>query len=162
MKKVNIYTDGACSYNPGPGGWAAVLIYKGNEKSFSGFEPETTNNRMELMAVLKALEALREPCSVTVHTDSAYIHNAFEKNWIENWQNNGWRTAAKKDVGNQDLWKAILKAMSVHKVVWKKVKGHSDDKYNNLCDELARKEIKDNAPQEPKNDENSLEKPLEE
>lgn len=145
MKKVTIYTDGACSFNPGPGGWAAVLIYKGNEKNISGFEPETTNNRMELTAVLKSLQALKEPCDVTLHTDSAYIHNAFDKRWIDNWKRNGWRTSSKKDVENQDLWKAILDSMCTHKVHWKKVKGHSDDKYNNICDELARKEIKDNV-----------------
>ena len=148
MKKITIYTDGACSCNPGPGGWAAVLIYKGNEKQISGYEPDTTNNRMELTAVLKALEAIKEPCSVTVHTDSAYIHNAFEKGWIDNWQSNGWRTSNKKDVENQDLWKAILKAMLQHKVTYKKVKGHSDDKYNNICDELATGEIKKNKPEE--------------
>ena len=150
MKKVNIYTDGACSFNPGPGGWAAVLIYKGNEKRISGFEAETTNNRMELTAVLKALVALREPCSVAVHTDSAYIHNAFEKGWIKAWQDNGWRTVNKKDVLNQDLWKSILDCMKKHKVVYKKVKGHSDDKYNNICDELARCEIKKNTADEEK------------
>lgn len=145
MKNVMIYTDGACSYNPGPGGWAAVLIYRGNEKRISGFEAETTNNRMELTAVLKAIEALKEPCSVTVHTDSAYIHNAFEKKWIDNWQRNGWKTSSKKDVENQDLWKGILKTSASHSMHWKKVKGHSDDKYNNICDELATKQVKDNA-----------------
>ena len=150
MKKVNIYTDGACSFNPGPGGWAAVLIYRGNEKRISGYEPDTTNNRMELTAVLKALEALREPCAVVVHTDSAYIHNAFEKGWIVTWQNNGWRTANKKDVENQDLWKGILEAMHRHKVTYRKVKGHSDDKYNNICDEMARCEIKNNSAEEEK------------
>ncbi len=144
MKEVIIYTDGACSYNPGPGGWAAVLIYKGKEKKISGFEPETTNNRMELNAVLQALKALKEPCSVIVHTDSAYIHNAFERGWIDKWQNNGWKTAAKQPVENQDLWKAILQAARDHRVAYKKVKGHADDKYNNACDELARKAIKDN------------------
>lgn len=142
MKKVIIYTDGACSYNPGPGGWAAVLIHKGREKQISGFEPDTTNNRMELSAVLEALLALKEPCDVLVHTDSAYIHNAFEKGWIDRWQANGWKTTAKQPVENQDLWKAILKASKDHKVSFKKVKGHSDDKYNNVCDELARGAIK--------------------
>lgn len=144
MKEVIIYTDGACSYNPGPGGWAAVLIYKGNEKRISGFEPETTNNRMELSAVLEALKALKEPCSVVVHTDSAYIHNAFERGWIDKWLSNGWKNASKQPVENQDLWKAILQAAQDHKVSYKKVKGHANDKYNNICDELARKAIKDN------------------
>lgn len=144
MKEVIIYTDGACSNNPGPGGWAAVLIYKGNEKEISGYEPETTNNRMELSAVLEALKALKEPCKVIVHTDSAYIHNAFERGWIDKWLSNGWKNASKQPVENQDLWKAILQAAQGHKVSYKKVKGHSDDKYNNICDELARKAIKDN------------------
>lgn len=144
MKKVAIYTDGACSKNPGPGGWAAVLIYKGAEKEISGYEPESTNNRMELTAVLRALEALREPCIVTLHTDSAYIHNAFEKGWIENWQANGWRTTSKKPVENQDLWLELIDLTNIHRVIWKKVKGHSDDKYNNVCDKLARKAISDN------------------
>jgi ribonuclease HI len=145
MKKVTAYTDGACSHNPGPGGWAAVLIYKGREKAFSGFEPETTNNRMELTAVLEALRALKEPCEVDIYTDSAYIHNAFEKGWIERWQRNGWKTAAKQLVENQDLWMGILEASAVHRVRYNKVKGHSDDKYNNMCDMLARKAIKENT-----------------
>ncbi|NLT96903.1 MAG: ribonuclease HI [Christensenellaceae bacterium] len=145
MKKVTAYTDGACSHNPGPGGWAAVLIYKGREKAFSGFEPETTNNRMELTSVLEALKALKEPCEVDIYTDSAYIHNAFEKGWIERWQRNGWKTADKKPVDNQDLWMGILEASAVHRVRYNKVKGHADDKYNNMCDELARKAIKENT-----------------
>lgn len=145
MKKVTAYTDGACSHNPGPGGWAAVLIYKGREKAFSGFEPETTNNRMELTAVLEALRALKEPCEVDIYTDSAYIHNAFEKGWIERWQRNGWKTAAKQPVENQDLLMGILEASAVHRVRYNKVKGHSDDKYNNMCDMLARKAIKENT-----------------
>ncbi len=144
MKEVIIYTDGACSHNPGPGGWAAVLLYKGNEKRISGYEPDTTNNRMELTAVLEALKALKEPCSVTVHTDSAYIHNAFEKGWINKWLVNGWKNASKQPVENQDIWKAILQAARDHRVSYKKVKGHADDKYNNICDALARKAIKDN------------------
>lgn len=145
MKKVTAYTDGACSHNPGPGGWAAVLIYKGREKAFSGFEPETTNNRMELTAVLEALRALKEPCEVDIYTDSAYIHNAFKNGWIERWQRNGWKTAAKQPVENQDLLMGILEASAVHRVRYNKVKGHSDDKYNNMCDMLARKAIKENT-----------------
>ncbi len=148
MKNVIIYTDGACSNNPGPGGWAAVLLYKGNEKQISGFEPDTTNNRMELKAVLEALAALKEPCGVTIHTDSSYIHDAFEKGWIVNWQQNGWKTSSKKSVENQDLWQQILDASSGHKIAWRKVKGHSDDKYNNVCDKLAREAIKQNTGKE--------------
>ena len=144
MKEVIVYTDGACSYNPGPGGWAAVLLYKGHEKRISGYEPETTNNRMELTAVLEALKALKEPCRVIVNTDSAYIHNAFEKGWIDKWLVNGWITASKQPVENQDIWKGILLAAKNHQVTYRKVKGHADDKYNNICDELARKAIKDN------------------
>ena len=143
MKKVTVYTDGACSYNPGPGGWAAVLIYKGNEKAISGYEPDTTNNRMELKAVLEALKALKEPCELEVHTDSAYIHNAFEKGWIERWKHNGWKNASKQPVENQDLWKGILDASVDHHVKYNKVKGHAGDKYNTICDELARKAIKE-------------------
>lgn len=144
MKEVIVYTDGACSYNPGPGGWAAVLLYKGHEKRISGYEPETTNNRMELTAVLEALKALKEPCRVIVNTDSAYIHNAFEKGWIDKWLVNGWITASKQPVENQDIWKGILLAAKNHQVTYRKVKGHADDKYNNICDELARKAIKEN------------------
>ncbi len=145
MKNLLIYTDGACSNNPGPGGWAAVLIYKGVEKKISGFEPETTNNRMELKAVLEALKALKEPCYVKLHTDSSYIHNTFDKGWIDNWLRNGWKTAAKKPVENQDLWQDIIEITKPHKITWKKVKGHSDDKYNNICDKLAREQIKANT-----------------
>lgn len=148
MKNVIIYTDGACSFNPGPGGWAAVLIYKGSEKQISGFEPETTNNRMELKAVIEALGALKEPCEVTIHTDSSYIHDAFEKHWIDNWLSNGWKTASKKPVENQDLWQQILDAAGEHKIYWRKVKGHADDKYNNICDKLAREAIKQNTKKE--------------
>jgi ribonuclease HI len=144
MKKVTAYTDGACSFNPGPGGWAAVLIYKGNEKSISGYEPDTTNNRMELTAVFEAIKALKEPCDVVIHTDSAYIQNAFSKGWIGRWQHNGWKTAAKQPVENQDLWKGILEASLTHRVSYLKVKGHAGDKYNTICDELARKAIKEN------------------
>ena len=141
MKNITIYTDGACSGNPGPGGWAAVLIYGEHKKEISGAEKETTNNRMELTAAIMALEALKERCAVTVHTDSAYLCNAFEKKWIMGWQKNGWQTSAKKPVENQDLWKRILVLTNEHQVEWKKVKGHSDDEYNERCDALARKAI---------------------
>ncbi len=141
MKHVTIYSDGACSYNPGPGGWACVLSYKGNKKEFAGFAEDTTNNRMELTAAMQGLLALKEPCNVSVYTDSAYIHNAFDKGWIIAWQNNGWRKADKKPVENQDLWKQILNLTKDHNVTWHKVKGHSDDEMNNLCDKLAREQI---------------------
>ncbi len=121
-----------------------MLIYKGNEKRLSGFEPDTTNNRMELTAVLEAIKALKEPCEVVIHTDSAYIHNAFCKGWVDRWIQNGWKTAAKHPVENQDLWKGIIEASHDHHVIYKKVKGHAGDKYNTVCDELARKAIKEN------------------
>ncbi|MEA5001893.1 MAG: RNase H family protein, partial [Christensenella sp.] len=117
----------------------------GNKKELAGFFPDTTNNRMELMAALQGLLALKEKCSVKVHTDSAYIHNAFEKGWIISWQNNGWLTSTKKPVENQDLWKQLVNATKDHVVKWYKVKGHSDDEMNNLCDKLAREQIKKNV-----------------
>jgi len=120
-----------------------VLQYKGAQKEISGFEPDTTNNRMELMATIKAMQALREPCQVVLHTDSAYIHNAFEQRWIDRWQRNGWRTASKNPVENMDLWNELLAAVQPHQVTWKKVKGHADNELNNLCDKLARKQITD-------------------
>lgn len=137
MKEVIVYTDGACSGNPGPGGWSAILRYESNERELSGGEPATTNNRMELMGVVQALTALREPCRVVVHTDSAYVSNAFTERWIDNWQRRGWLTADKKPVKNRDLWEALLAAMSRHDVKFVKVKGHADDALNNRADELA-------------------------
>ena len=141
MKKVTIYTDGACSYNPGPGGWGCVLIYKGKEKSFSGFEKETTNNRMEMQAVIEALSRLKEPCEIDLFSDSAYIVNTFLNNWIESWQKKNWRTTDNKAVKNMDLWQEILELASRHKIRWFKVKGHADNVYNNKCDALARNEV---------------------
>ncbi len=141
MKKIFIYTDGACSKNPGPGGWAAVLKYGKAQKEISGFVPDTTNNRMELTAVIMAFEALKEPCEVFLHTDSSYIHNAFTLGWIDRWQQNGWRNASKDPVENTDLWRQLLDAIKMHQITWKKVKGHADDEYNNLCDKLARGQI---------------------
>lgn len=137
MKEVIAYTDGACSGNPGPGGWAALLLYNGHEREITGSARETTNNRMELTAALRALQALREPCYVRLHTDSAYLARAFNEGWIENWKENGWKTSSKKPVKNKDLWKRILKAMANHKVDWVKVKGHADDPLNIRADELA-------------------------
>ncbi len=150
MKKVLIYTDGACSKNPGPGGWAAVLRYGQAQKEISGFVPDTTNNRMELTAAIMALEALKEPCEAILHTDSSYIHNAFTQGWIDRWQRNGWRTASKDQVENVDLWTALLEAAQTHKVLWQKVKGHADDEFNNRCDKLARKQIADHIKAEKK------------
>ena len=140
MKKVTLYTDGACSGNPGPGGYGAVLIYEGREKEISGGEKSTTNNKMEMMAVIKGLEALKEPCEVSVYSDSAYIVNAIEQGWIESWKKNGWRKADKKPVKNVDLWERLLELMEKHSVTFNKVKGHADDEYNNRCDRIAVRE----------------------
>ncbi len=141
-KEVIIYTDGACSGNPGPGGWGAILMYQTQKKELSGFEPMTTNNRMELKAVIEAVRALKTACSIQIHTDSAYVCNAFHQNWLNNWQANGWKTSAKKDVENQDLWHELLSALDTHTYKFLKVKGHSDNPLNNRCDELARLAIK--------------------
>ena len=140
MKKVTLYTDGACSGNPGPGGYGAVLIYEGREKEISGGEKSTTNNKMEMMAVIKGLEALKEPCEVSVYSDSAYIVNAIEQGWIDSWKKNGWRKADKKPVKNVELWEKLLELMDTHKVTFNKVKGHADDEYNNRCDRIAVRE----------------------
>ncbi len=141
MRKITLYTDGSCIGNPGPGGYAYILIFGDLKKEFSGFEDNTTNNRMELTAVIKGLNQIKEPCDVTIYTDSAYVLNAFEQDWITNWQLKGWRTANKKDVLNKDLWLQLLDAISRHKVSWVKVKGHADNDLNNRCDILARGEI---------------------
>ncbi len=140
MKKVVLYTDGACSGNPGPGGYGAVLIYGGVEKEIFGGEKSTTNNKMEMMAVIKGLEALKEPCEVEVYSDSAYIVNAIEQGWIDSWKKNGWRKADKKPVKNVDLWERLLELMEKHSVTFNKVKGHADDEYNNRCDRIAVRE----------------------
>ena len=141
MKKVIIYTDGACSGNPGIGGWGAVLVYNGRSKEISGYDKSTTNNRMELFAVIQALRALKESCEVVVHTDSQYVADAFNQNWITTWQLNGWRTAGKSDVKNADLWKALLYEVNKHKTTFVKVKGHADVALNERCDQLARGEV---------------------
>lgn len=145
MKQVVIYTDGACSGNPGPGGWAAVLRYGDHVLERSGYMEGTTNNRMEMFAAIQGLAALKQPCKVTVCSDSAYLVNAFEKGWIENWQRNGWKTAAKNAVENQDLWTILLMTINKHKheVKFVKVPGHADDADNNRCDELAKAAIRD-------------------
>ncbi len=142
MKQVTIYTDGACSGNPGPGGWGCVLMYGQHKKEMSGGEPQTTNNRMEIQAALSALSILKEPCLVDIYTDSAYLCNAVEKKWLANWQRNGWKTASKSPVENQDLWQSLLSLMNRHTVTFHKVKGHADNEYNNRCDALARGAIK--------------------
>lgn len=140
MKKITIYTDGSCSGNPGAGGWGAVLIYNGKEKRISGGENPTTNNRMELTAPISALSALKEPCEVELYSDSAYLVNAFNNGWLNSWQLNGWRTSDKKEVKNADLWQKLLELCKIHKVEFIKVKGHSDNEYNNICDKLAVEE----------------------
>ncbi len=143
-KTVQIYTDGACSGNPGPGGWGAILSFQGKTKEMSGHMPNTTNNRMELFAVISALGALKEPCVVEVYSDSSYTVNAFNDDWIGNWQKNGWLTSAKKPVENSDLWKLLLILIKKQKAVtFHKVKGHSDHPENNRCDELARAAIRE-------------------
>ena len=142
MKQVTIYTDGACSGNPGPGGWGAILMYREKTLEISGYEAHTTNNRMELMAPIQALSRLKEPCDVRLYSDSAYLVNAFEKGWLDNWQRKNWIKSDKKPVENQDLWQEILKLTGVHRVTWIKVKGHADNPYNNRCDALATGEIK--------------------
>ena len=142
MKQVIIYTDGACSGNPGPGGWGAILIYKDKKLEISGYEEHTTNNRMELIAPIQALMRLKEPCEVSVYSDSAYLVNAFQKRWLESWQRNGWRKSDKKPVENQDLWQRLLEFDRTHSIRWIKVRGHADNPLNNRCDELATGEIK--------------------
>lgn len=140
MKEVKIYTDGACSGNPGPGGYAAILIYNGIEKEIVGAEKNTTNNKMEMMAVLKALESLKEPCKVTLYSDSAYLVNSINNKWVYSWKKNNWVKSDKSKAKNVDIWESILKQLDIHKVEFKKVKGHSNNEYNNRCDKLAVKQ----------------------
>jgi ribonuclease HI len=144
MTEVVIYTDGACSGNPGPGGWGVVMSCQGKEKEMYGFDPLTTNNRMELMAAIQALEALTRPVTVSLHTDSTYVLNGITK-WIPNWQRNGWKTAAKKPVKNDDLWRRLTEAMRPHDVSWVWVKGHAGDPGNERADALARRGIEEAA-----------------
>jgi len=143
MEKVVIYTDGACSGNPGPGGWGAILMYKENKKEISGGKKDTTNNVMEITAVIEALKLLKFPCEVELYSDSAYVVNSFKQGWIYNWQMNGWKTASKEPVKNKELWEELYNFTQIHKIEFIKVKGHSDNKYNNRCDELARKAIEE-------------------
>lgn len=141
MKNVTAYTDGACSGNPGPGGWGVILLHKDKKMELSGFVKETTNNRMELTAAIEALSAIKYSCEVDLYTDSAYLCNAFNSDWIGSWLQNGWKTSQKKPVENIDLWHRLIELSNKHKVNWIKVKGHADNEYNNRCDKLAREAI---------------------
>ncbi len=137
MKQVTIYTDGACSGNPGPGGWGAILEYRGTEKELSGGESDTTNNRMELTAVISALRALKEPCEVDLYTDSKYVCDAVVKGWVYSWKAKGWIKADKKPALNVDLWEQLLPLLETHRLTWHWVKGHASNEKNNRCDALA-------------------------
>ena len=137
MKKVNIYTDGACSGNPGPGGWGAVLVYRGIEREMSGGEATTTNNRMELTAVISALSALKEPCEVELCSDSKYVLDALTKGWAVGWRRNGWKKADKKPALNADLWETLLNLVEQHQMTYVWVKGHEGHPFNERCDRMA-------------------------
>lgn len=137
MKTVTIYTDGACSGNPGPGGWGAILEWNGMEKELSGGAADTTNNRMELTGVIEALRALREPCAVELYTDSKYVFDAVDKRWVYGWRARGWVKADKKPALNVDLWQQLLPLLETHTVRWHWVKGHAENEKNNRCDKLA-------------------------
>ncbi len=136
MKRVEIYTDGACSGNPGPGGWGAILKYGAAEKELSGAEPMTTNNRMELLGAITALEQLRESCRVDLYTDSQYVCNAFLQGWVEDWRRRGWRRKT-GELKNPELWQRLDGLCQTHAVTWHWVRGHADNEYNNRCDALA-------------------------
>jgi ribonuclease HI len=142
MKQVTIYTDGACSGNPGPGGWGALLIYGEHRRELSGNEAQTTNQRMELQAAIGALQALKEPCTVDLYSDSAYLINAFQQHWLDKWKRLGWRRSTTDELANPDLWQELSRLATTHSINWHKVKGHSDNPGNNRCDELARQAIK--------------------
>jgi len=137
LDNVTIYTDGACSGNPGSGGWGALMQFGAHERELKGGEPQTTNNRMELFAAIAALEALKRPCTVNLHTDSTYLRDGITK-WIINWKRNGWKTAAKKPVKNVDLWQRLEAAIQRHEIAWHWVKGHAGDPGNEAADALAR------------------------
>ena len=140
-KEVIIYTDGACSGNPGPGGWGTILMYKDTKKEISGNNPDTTNNIMEITAVIEGLKLLKEPCNVQIYSDSAYVVNAFNQHWIENWIKKNWQNSKKEPVKNKELWLELYALVKDHNVTFIKVKGHSDNEFNNRCDELARNAI---------------------
>lgn len=144
MNKVVIYTDGACSGNPGPGGWGTILMYKDTKKEISGGNNNTTNNIMEITAVIEGLKMLKYECEVEIYSDSAYVVNAFNQGWIYNWRKNNWKTSGKEPVKNKELWEELYELTKKHKVTFIKVKGHADNEYNNRCDELARKAITGN------------------
>ena len=148
---VDIYTDGACSGNPGPGGWGALIVWRGKTKELSGGEALTTNNRMELLAAIEALEALKRPIPVRLHTDSVYLRDGISR-WIHKWRQNGWRTAARKPVKNVDLWQRLDEARTAHDVEWHWVKGHAGHPENERADELARAGMKPFQPEKPRND----------
>ena len=141
-ENVIIYIDGACSGNPGPGGWGAILMYKDAKKEISGGKKDTTNNVMELTAVIEGLKMLKYPCEVELYSDSAYVVNGFKQGWIYNWVKNNWRTSGKEPVKNKEIWQELYELTKIHNVEFIKVKGHSDNEYNNRCDELAREAIK--------------------
>lgn len=144
MKQVEVYTDGACSGNPGPGGWGAILRYGGVEKELAGYNRETTNNRMELTAAIRGLEALKEPCRVKLYTDSQYLAKAINQGWLISWKKNGWKKSDKKPVLNVELWKQLDSQLTRHVVTIHWVKGHAQNKYNNRCDALATGQIAQN------------------
>ena len=141
MKDITIYTDGACSGNPGPGGWGAILMYNDYKKEICGGSESTTNTIMEVSAVIEALKMLKDQCNVTVYSDSAYVVNCFNQGWIYNWIKKGWKTSENEPVKNKELWEELYNLTKKHKVKFVKVKGHSDNEYNNRCDELARSQI---------------------
>ncbi len=143
LKKVIIYTDGACSGNPGPGGWGAILMCDNVKKEISGGKESTTNNVMEITAVIEGLKLLKYPCDVKLYSDSAYVVNAFNQKWIDGWKKNGWKNSSKEEVKNKELWQELDKLTNIHNVKFIKVKGHSDNEFNNRCDELARNAIKE-------------------
>ena len=138
MEEVTIYTDGACSGNPGPGGWGSILMMGENRKEISGGSANTTNNIMELTAVIEALKMLKRPCKVNIYSDSAYVVNAFVQKWIYGWMKKGWKTAGNEPVKNKELWQELYELTKIHDVTFNKVKGHADNEFNNRCDELAR------------------------
>lgn len=142
MKKVEIYTDGACSGNPGPGGWGAILSYNGTARELSGGENPTTNNRMELLGIIRALEALKEPCRVELYSDSQYVVKAVNEGWAVRWRENGWMRNKKDPALNPDLWQRLLELLEKHPATFHWVKGHAENPYNNRCDELAVAESK--------------------
>ena len=141
MSHVEIWTDGACSGNPGPGGWGAILKFGDKTRELSGGEPHTTNNRMELSAAISALEALKRPCAIDLHTDSQYLRQGITQ-WLKGWKRNGWRTADKKPVKNEDLWRRLDEAANLHEIEWRWVKGHAGEEMNERADELARHGMK--------------------